>query len=93
MYTSQLHFKNWLEAGGGQDEGNAAAARASCLPRATEILFVLPSDHGAFVTREAPSQLGGPVPSGYSLVCEWHCAACKVFYHLTGTATVYLSEV
>lgn len=90
-----------LKVGGGQDEGDAAAARASCLPPCHGgFFFVFPlktvwqlSDCGAFATREGPCQLGGLVPLGCWWVYVCQCTACRVLYHLTGTATVFLSEL
>lgn len=43
-----------LKVGGGQNEGDAAAATASCLLRVMEIFLFSLSDRGAFATREAP---------------------------------------
>ncbi len=71
--------------GGGQDEGDAAAARASCLLHVMEIFFVFPPC--------GPCQQEGLIPLGYWWVYEWQCAACRVLYHLTGTASVFLSEL
>lgn len=47
-----------LKVGGGQDEGDAAAARASCLLHVREIFF-------GFSLPVAPANWGDYVPLGY----------------------------
>ena len=61
-----------LKVGGGQDGGEAGAARASCLPHVVEMFFVFPpkilkqhSDQNTYITREGPYKLGGLAPLGY----------------------------
>lgn len=86
-----------LKVGGGQDEGDAAA-RASCLPRVMVIsLFSLQKNKLSVIM--APSPQGRPAdnwegwfPLGCRSAYEWQCAAWKVLYHFTDTATVFLSE-
>lgn len=84
--------------GGGQDEGDAAAAaRAFCLPHVMEdFFFVFPLKNCVVIMmplpqERGPCQLGGLVPLGYWRVYEWQCAACEVLYHLLLVLPLFFS--